>query len=125
MRDCFVDCNRDAHKLDAAMEKYFTEKGVGSLDNYTVVKADLSVCGNCHGTMDLRQETGTHANKNHPARYLYCEGCKKAYAVPSRGELLAHEHSCPICRFQVLIVRNMETNKDHTVCPYCFRCGPL
>ena len=125
MRDCFVDCNRDAHKLDAAMEKYFTEKGVGSLDNYTVVKADLSVCGNCHGTMDLRQETGTHANKNHPARYLYCEGCRKAYAVPSRGELLAHEHSCPICRFQVLIVRNMETNKDHTVCPYCFRCGPL
>jgi hypothetical protein len=53
-------------------------------------------------------------------RYLYCAACVKSYVLP-RGELTPHAQHCLLCSFQALTVRNAETNKEHTVCPKCFR----
>jgi len=38
--------------------------------------------------------------------------------IPAAGK------NCAICSFQALIVRNTETNKDHTICPHCFSNPP-
>lgn len=100
MKECFIVCNREAHKLDTAMEKYFTNKGESGLDNYDVIQARLSSCGICKQSMELRIETND-MNNNSQTRFLFCLQCKKAHIIPNRGEIIAHEHSCAICHFQV------------------------
>lgn len=44
--------------------------------------------------------------------------------MPPSGELTAHAHRCPLCRFQVLNVTNASTGNAHTVCPRCFTRAP-
>lgn len=130
MRQCFVTCAREAAKLDAAVVKYFPVLGTGREDQYVVLDPSLSTCGLCHDGMELRMERPRAGNaedgvRNTAAkRFLHCRKCRKSYILPSRGELSQHELSCVICGFQVLNVRNAETNKDHTICPCCYNDPP-
>ncbi len=55
------------------------------------------------------------------ARQLYCSVCNSVHSLPTRGVLLPREENCLICGFQVLNVKNTDTNKEHTVCPHCFK----
>lgn len=60
-------------------------------------------------------------------RFLVCPGaCGVVLSVPSRAcQLLTpFPHTCPICHFQVLHVRNQETAKEHKLCPFCFNHPP-
>jgi DNA topoisomerase-3 len=124
MKRCFVTCCSEASKLDQAVEKYYVGLGAGSEEQYTLVHRNLSSCGVCHEGMELRIEKTNRVDDKDPKRFLFCKHCKKSYILPLRGELLQHELSCVICQFQVLIVRNTETNRDHTICPYCFSNPP-
>lgn len=62
------------------------------------------------------------------ARFLVCSSpaCGMVLGVPSKSEqtLTPFGHTCPICNFQVLNVRNTETNREHRICPYCFNFAP-
>jgi DNA topoisomerase-3 len=120
MRQCFLVCSREATKLDASMEKYFSVLGAGDGGEHRVVAEGLSKCGVCGARMDLRATASTGADSAEGRRYLYCAACVKSYTMP-RGELSGHAQDCAICRFQALTVRNAETNKEHTICPKCFR----
>lgn len=55
------------------------------------------------------------------SRYLHCATCQRSHFLPGRGTLSTHEARCAICNFQVLTVKNEETGKEHTVCPFCFK----
>ena len=55
------------------------------------------------------------------SRYMHCATCQRSHFLPGRGTLSAHEARCAVCQFQVLTVKNEETNKEHTVCPSCFK----
>lgn len=55
------------------------------------------------------------------SRYLHCATCQRSHFLPGRGTLSVHEARCAICQFQVLTVKNEDTNKEHTVCPHCFK----
>ncbi|KAJ1407144.1 putative DNA topoisomerase III alpha [Ochromonadaceae sp. CCMP2298] len=117
MAKCFLTCTREAHLLDASMNKYFTGRGAGDATAYRVLQQGLSACGDCGGGMELRADADEEAAPeprrrgaqvqvaeagDGTSRYLYCRPCAKAHSLPSRGLLLPHEKSCPICNFQVL-----------------------
>lgn len=124
MKLCFDTCVRESDKLDKAVAKYFSKAGGGDDDSFDVIQRDFSNCGNCNKPMDLKvkREQNTTANLNdYTIRNLYCNHCQQAHFLPTKGEICPHQLRCPICNFQVLTVRNTETNKEHTVCPYCFR----
>eukprot|EP01036_Dinobryon_divergens_P030670 gene30670-39948_t len=95
MRACLESCVAEARKLDEAMAKYFAAFGSGA----------------------------DHEAGAYNVRFLHCSGCNKGHVVPN-GDLTAHTLSCKICNFQVLNVRNPGTNKQHTVCPFCFKNPP-
>lgn len=125
MRACFVTCSKEADKLDRSVEKYFASKGKGDPSRYRVIHATFSTCGVCHRGMELREEKPTdQQQQQQQQRYLFCRTCDQALPLPSKGDLSPHEHVCPLCSFQVLTVRNRDTGKDHTVCPYCFGNPP-
>jgi DNA topoisomerase-3 len=118
MKKCFIDCNRDAAKLDAAVEKYFTPIGGGhAIEAYRVITRNISECGTCLEKMDLKED---EANR----RVLHCKTCKEIHRLPPHGIFSAHAQRCMICGFQVLNVKNEETNKEHTLCPKCFKNPP-
>ena len=73
MKECFASCQRECHKLEVAIEKYFNNgnyaggriggEGVddgGDLPggNYRVITAAFSQCGVCDGMMDMVQSNG-------------------------------------------------------------------
>lgn len=120
MKECFTVCQRDAAKLDAAMAKHFPPFGTGGSEaDYVVSQRNLSTCGSCHDGMDLRERRDGQGG-----RQLFCRTCQRAYQLPPNGSLAQHEASCPICGFQVLVVTNPTTQREHTICPYCFRNPP-
>lgn len=121
MKNCFENCVKEVHKLDRAMEKYFTSLGAGPANRYDIIHRNLSTCGKCHEGMELRVERAAAVPGRDKNRFLFCRHCKCAYNLPPRGELQQHEISCSICGFQALTVTNLETNKEHTLCPFCYR----
>ena len=64
-----------------------------------------------------------HIPDNIP-RHLYCSTCNEVHLLPPKGLLTAHTLRCLICNYQVLSVRNRDTNKEHTLCPSCFSNPP-
>mgnify|MGYP003385921958 CR=1 FL=1 len=129
MRECFRNCVQEAGRLDAALGKHFQGIGLGPAAQYEVVTRNVSSCGVCHDGMDLKVQiqdnaaTATAA-RNNPSRFLFCSTCEEAHPVPKKGELSQCEDLCPLCSFQVLTVRNVETQKTHTICPKCFSEPP-
>lgn len=124
MRACFVNCAKEAEKLDRAMEKYFTGKGKGDPSKYHTLQAQFSSCGICRNRMDLREDSDNNPTNDAAKRFLFCRTCQQAWPLPAKGDFTPNEHTCPLCNFQALTVRNRETNKDHTVCPHCFSNPP-
>lgn len=133
MRECFRNCVLEAQLLDAALGKHFPAIGQGHPAQYQLVTRNVSTCGVCHDGMDLKvqiQAAGENGNnaitaaRNNPNRFLFCETCQLALMVPKKGELSQCEDVCPICSFQVLNVRNPDTQKTHTICPKCFSNPP-
>eukprot|EP00929_Paragymnodinium_shiwhaense_P028201 TRINITY_DN16400_c0_g2_i5.p1 TRINITY_DN16400_c0_g2~~TRINITY_DN16400_c0_g2_i5.p1 ORF type:complete len:721 (+),score=99.31 TRINITY_DN16400_c0_g2_i5:594-2756(+) len=61
-------------------------------------------------------------------RFLVCpsDACGVVLPVPGRESqsLRPHGHTCPICNFQVLVVRDETTGSEQTLCPYCFTNVP-
>jgi DNA topoisomerase III len=126
MRECFIAVNQEAHKLDSAVSKYFNEfENIEDQNLYQVIQNQLSRCGRCQNLMDLKQEMNAGANPNdHLRRLLCCQTCNKALIVPSKGNLRAHDINCAICSYQVITITNRETQKEHHVCPNCFKNPP-
>jgi DNA topoisomerase III len=128
MRECFKNCVQEAALLDAALGKYFQGIGHGPANQYQLVTRNVSACGVCHNGMDLKVQVQDNAvaaaTRNSPSRFLFCDTCNAAHAVPKKGELSQHEDLCPICSFQVLTVLNVDTQKSHVICPGCFGNPP-
>lgn len=79
----------------------------------------FSRCGGCGGMCDLKQSAGQYAH-----RALYCDRCQKSLSLPGKHALAAHEHTCPICQYQVILVTNESKQSSHTICPHCFNHTP-
>lgn len=125
MKDCFLKCNSEANKLDVAMQKHFSVIGAGD-NGFNILQRSLSKCGVCNNSMDLRvSSTPPGEEANNANRYLFCSSCTTPHCVPQNGDISSMEFRCPICNFQVLTLKNRETLKEHTVCPYCFNNPPL
>eukprot|EP00667_Euglena_gracilis_P026586 EG_transcript_32131 len=58
------------------------------------------------------------------ARLLVCRTPACGGFEAPFGELSAHPHTCPLCRYRVLTVTSTERGTSHTVCPACFRSPP-
>jgi DNA topoisomerase-3 len=139
MKACFLVCSREVIKLDNAVAKYFPLLGTGNNASYHVLKGEFSLCGSCKNKMDLRIESGNNNNNNNnnnnagedggnkeKKRYLFCLTCQKSHVLPKNGDVCQSTNNfcCPICSYEVIIMKNPETNKDHTICPYCFNNPP-
>jgi hypothetical protein len=124
MKKCFDTCVAEADKLDRAVAKHFSKFGTTD-QGFKNQQRQFSQCGKCKSLMDLKVKDNdgnrNNGNRNESSRILYCNICKEAHILPIRGEFRPHELSCLICQYQVLNVKNLETNKEHTVCPYCFK----
>lgn len=128
MRECFLTVNREATKLDTAVSKYFD---VADFENeeipYTTTERNISICGVCKDSMDLKvqavQGRGQAAagNDNFSRRIVHCRNCSQSHMIPSRGDVRAHDVFCEICGFQALLILNRENQKEHAICPYCFK----
>lgn len=118
MKRVYEEVERNPTKLDDALLVYFP---AGSAQApATLLSSSFSRCGQCGGMMDLRQNSGGAF----PQYALYCASCALSLSVPSKQPLQPHAHICPICQFQVLSVTNEQTQKTHTLCPYCFNFPP-
>jgi DNA topoisomerase III len=137
MKQCFITCNKEVDKLDQAMKKYYRMLGKGQENEYQIIAENFTKCGKCGQKMTLkaerqnyRQNDNNNNNNNNnpgtqdPNRFVFCLQCDNALLVPSKGDLSAHELSCVICQYQVIIIKNRETQKEHTICPYCYNYPP-
>eukprot|EP01125_Pyxidicula_operculata_P019709 TRINITY_DN7166_c1_g1_i2.p1 TRINITY_DN7166_c1_g1~~TRINITY_DN7166_c1_g1_i2.p1 ORF type:complete len:1024 (+),score=145.16 TRINITY_DN7166_c1_g1_i2:47-3118(+) len=109
-RKIFSDVCAAAPKLDKALARFFSPKG----QNFDNEERDFSRCS-CGDTMHLRQENRKS--------FLFCEACNVSHNLPVYKNISAHDHTCPLCNFQVV---HITSSKDflYTVCPYCFNNPP-
>jgi len=138
MSDCFTQVNTEAHKLDAAVARHFTQ--IGSSDvNSNVIFANFSHCGVCRNLMTLKQmQNGQNQNNqnNGTNRYLpkvlYCGSCSLGLVLP-RGvptpfidPQSTQPFCCPICQYQVIKIGEGDgyTGNGYHLCPKCFSDGP-
>ena len=127
MRDVFIAVTRDAHKLDAAVAKYFDRKIAEDASKLPTIVPRFSGCGDCQGRMDLK--AGAADGKER--RALHCATCAKSHFLPTFGDVRPASSdprsapiTCPICRFQVLTVSNPERKTEYHVCPKCYNDPP-
>ena len=127
MRECYRNCVQEAALLDNALGKHFQGIGQGAASQYNMITRNVSACGVCHNGMDLKVSAVDHSSSGNklPSRFLFCNTCQTVLTVPKSGEFIQLEDLCPICDYQILMVRNTETGKEHTICPYCFDNPPL
>ena len=133
MKKCFLTANNQAQKLDTALTKHYGAQGVVNQAQYVTRQGSFSKCGVCAEMMDLQEElvgraggngVGQGAQDGQKDRILYCKRCRKGVKLPPKGDLSPHLETCRICHYQVLSVHNSETQKTHTVCPFCFKTPP-
>eukprot|EP01084_Bolivina_argentea_P022072 41004_1 len=142
MKQIFIDIQQNATTLDTAIAEFF-----GRVNNEIThdIQRGLCECGQCGNGMTLRGRGRINGNNRRgrghggdrtngfKSRHLYCSNCANARGFnPNQiselrmplGTLTSTEHRCPICRYQILNVKNEETQKEHRVCPYCFNNPP-
>lgn len=119
MKECFITCNREANKLDQAIEKYFTKIGFEDRSQYILINPKFSNCALCNQSMKLLVTNNSQSQDI--KRFLLCDYCKKSYILPSKGELLHTNNYCNICSFEVITIKNNETKKEYHFCTNCFR----
>lgn len=113
----FHQLRSNANRLDQALALRFQST---SLAGWDTVQHDFSRCGACSSLMQLKQQGDGHRAK----RALVCAQCG-TFMMPHRGTLEpVAGPPCPLCQFQVVRVLNNETNRSHTVCPYCITHPP-
>lgn len=134
MSNCFTQVNTEAHKLDAAVARHFTQ--IGSSDvNSNVLFANFSHCGVCRNLMTLKQMHGQNQNNgtnNYSPKVLYCGSCSLGLVLP-RGvptpfidPQSTQPFCCPICQYQVIKIGEGDgyTGNGYHLCPKCFSDGP-
>ena len=112
MKQIFVSIQKNAQTLDEAMVEIY-----GAPRNINILKHNLSRCGKCDQFQTLKSSSNN-------ARFLHCSICSNDLKVP-RGTLSGTMLRCPICNFEVLSVQNIQTGKQHNVCPSCFDVNNL
>jgi DNA topoisomerase-3 len=140
MKECFQSCTREVHKLESALDKYFSALGTGDAADYICVQQSFATCGLCNAKMDYKvSKSSTNDNargagggggggddrQRRQMRFLFCSPCRKSYILPSFGELTLNNKICPICSFQVLNAENTATGKKYTFCPKCYKDPPV
>ncbi|KAL0479079.1 DNA topoisomerase IA, partial [Acrasis kona] len=115
-KNVFLQVSRKANILDNYVAKFFRPFGDDG-QPAQLVQARFSRCGACGQMMDLKSQGDTN-------RVLVCDRCDKRHIVPRTGDLRPHQHTCPLCQFQIMEIFNPKTNKTHTTCPYCFKNPP-
>lgn len=117
MKRVFDEVQVKANVLDEHLEKYFPSSMAQRA--LQTIASNFTRCGACGNMTTLKQSAGQH-----PQRSIYCDTCEKSYALPGKHELQPANHTCPICQFQVVAVRNTDKNTTFHVCPYCFNHPP-
>jgi len=139
MSDCFARVNMEAHKLDHAIARHFTQ--IGSSDaNSNVLSANFSLCGGCRNLMTLKQMQNQNQNQNQnnngtnrvQPKVIYCGSCSLGLVLP-RGVPSPmtdpqgnQPFCCPICQYQVIKISEGDgyTGREHHLCPKCFSDSP-
>jgi DNA topoisomerase-3 len=133
MLECFKHVNAEVHKLDEAVARRFDKLGSNRNNEYVLLQANFSICGDCKGMMVLKQQQVNQRQRdNNTPKILQCNPCSQAYLMPkyhsqvSPGMSTTNQREpliCPLCQFQVVKVTN-ENGNSHHVCPKCFRDAP-
>lgn len=101
-KSVYLEVVRKAATLDLVMKKYFSDIET------TVVQEKLSRC-KCGSWMNLVQ--------SEEQRFVKCRD-HGTLPLPKNGDLVAKDHTCPICRYQVIQVGT------YMICPWCFNNPP-
>lgn len=116
MRAVFMKLRTNMATIYAEFGSRFGAGAGGGADARTE-SVGLSTCGVCNTAMDLKV-------KSRGARetfFVHCGVCDVSHRLPgSRGPVVAHPLSCPLCNFQVVRCGPTET----MVCPSCFTNKP-
>ena len=123
MRALYRKAAASLHHLRAAAGEQFRPVDASRWRTAHLADGSAPECGKCTGPMQLRVKPEADGARA-PPRALCCPRCNEVHMVPHAGELRAHPHRCPLCKFQVLNVSNPEKGTSHTVCPHCFKKAP-
>lgn len=122
---CFLNCSREANKLDEAMSKYFLGFGQAPEHTYRIIHRNLSTCGH-HTALDILllsvlqvfatmawtlrspEMMGIQVDSSIAANVERITWCRKSqyklhfFLVSPflSGELAQTQHECPICKYQ-------------------------
>ncbi len=139
MKECFLKINSEANKLDEAVAKYVlngtnpqavnpavvpgrqTTNIIDKIADATTLKHDCSTCGICLESMKLMNLVD---EREYEHRFLYCSSCSLTYSLPKSGDIARTAVICPICKFGVVSLRNIESNKEYKLCPKCYNSPP-
>jgi hypothetical protein len=87
--------------MDRAMSQYFEPLVNTMRDNENaVVTENFTKCGKCGGMTSLVEADATRMNSE---RAIQCQTCKLSLQTPRKGQLAPHDHTCPLCNFQVIL----------------------
>ncbi|CAM9520656.1 unnamed protein product, partial [Discosporangium mesarthrocarpum] len=121
MKECFVTCTENAHKLDEAVAQHFQPLGTGGNTRSVRGGRNFSVCGQCGQPMDMKKSQADRP-------LLYCSSCSLGLSLPHKGKLVKMEPPvvCPLCNYEVISVTagNNYSGNGYNVCPWCYNNPP-
>ncbi|KAK5577233.1 hypothetical protein RB653_002173 [Dictyostelium firmibasis] len=88
---------------------------------FRVLVPQFSRCGKCNGRMQYKSDQ----NQETPKRILFCPQCIDTFDLPIKGDIsqlvttTGTPQICPICKYQVLSVKNPVNDQSYTICPKC------
>jgi len=134
MLDCFKHANIEVHKLDEAVARRFDKLGTNRNNEYALLQANFSICGQCNGMMALKQMQSRNQRQQNTnaSKILHCNMCSEAYLMPRYHQQVSpamnssnstEPQICPLCQFQVIKI-TLEGGSSYHMCPKCFRDAP-
>lgn len=135
MLECFRHANAEVHKLDEAVSRHFNMLGSNQNNEYVTLQPDFSICGQCKGTMMLKQmqpRGNQRSRDDNPVKILQCMPCSQAYLMPKYHQQVhpgvkpnnqQEPMLCPLCQFQVVKISNGDSS--YHICPKCHRDAPI
>lgn len=114
--------------INAAFGNHFQGSVAQDVSQWNTVASSFSICGDCGRMMALKTQTAG----NNKMSALNCSHCASASShVLSRNSAKftytaaqGAGNICPICHFQVVCVRNRDTQSEHKLCPHCMHKPP-
>jgi len=130
-RQLFAKLRRSNSTVLQVFGNHFSPRVV----TWAVLDERSSRCGACNFSMQLEVEAAPEstlvASRHQRAqqqdrvdRRLHCTECDTTYRIPAMGQVTVVEHTCPLCNFQVLNLRNAERGTEYKLCPKCFSHPP-